>query len=171
MNIWTVKLVLAAVITVCCAFAGRALCMKERRRVELLNGLIKAMPVLRLYMLERLEPLEAALGETHNILLLHVRESMARGMSAREAWSSEAAELTKQGAMLDSLVADDIARLDILFGELGASGLSAQRLLLDSCEQGLSVLLKEAKARADDRAKLYTNLGLLTGLAISICLL
>ncbi len=171
MSEWTLKLALAAAVTAACALAGRALCQKEQRRVALLQQLIRALPQLRLAMLEKLDPLEAALRQSGSPLLAHVAGSMAEGMSAREAWQGCRRELTAQGATLDCLEAEDLQRLDVLFESLGGTGKSGQKLLLDAAEAGLQELLQKAKARAEERGKLYTNLGLLLGLAIAVCLL
>ncbi len=171
MSEWMVKLGAAAAITAACALAGRALCQKEQRRVSMLQAFIRALPQLRLSMLERLTPLEAALRESGCPLFAHIAGNMADGMSACEGWQRCREELTAQGAMLDCLLPEDLQRLDVLFESLGGTGKSGQQLLLDSAESGLLELLGKANARAEERGKLYTNLGLLLGLAIAICLL
>lgn len=171
MSQWSVRLLAAAILTVCCTLAGRALCYRERRRVEFLQSLIRALPMLKIDMLERMAPLRSALSAGGQLLLTRISEAMGRGMGAREAWLFEKDALCARGAMLDSLVREDLLQLDILFEGIGASGQSRQRLLLEETEKALALQLEAARKRADERGRLYTNLGLLLGLAISVCLL
>lgn len=171
MNSWTLRLIAAMVLTACCALCGRALCGRERRRVLFMESMKRALPMLSIDMLERLSPLSAALKASAQPLLVYIARAMDKGMGASEAWTAEKDALIERGQMLDCLLPEDLARLDMLFGGLGASGLSAQRQLLTDAGQAFSGLLEDAKKRADERGKLYTNLGLLAGLALSVCML
>ncbi|MDL2206588.1 stage III sporulation protein AB [Eubacteriales bacterium OttesenSCG-928-N13] len=171
MNTWTIRLVACLVMTACCAMAGRSLCVKERRRVAMIDGLRQALPMLSIEMLERMLPLPQALRMSGQPLFIEIADGIESGMGAREAWIARRDQLVIQGEMLDCLMPDDLVRLDQLFEGLGASGISAQRLLLTEAERALDVQLTLAKKRADERGKLYTNLGLLGGLAISVFLL
>lgn len=171
MSGWTLKLVACCVLTACCALSGRALCGKERRRAELLCGLAGAMPLLMIEMTERLTPLIAALVASGDGLLRAVAACMEQGRGAREAWLHERGALTAKGNLLDSLLDEDLSAIEQLFDGLGASGISAQRLLLESSERRFKSLCEQASKRAQERGKLYTNLGLLFGLAISVCLI
>ncbi len=170
MNAWTLKLVAACMLTVCCAMAGRGLCIREKKRVQVLGTLRLVMPILAIEMTERLTPLMDAMIKTRQPLLMHIAEHMD-GRGARSAWQLEKDALMGKGGMIDCLLPQDVDRLDMLFDGLGASGISAQKQLLLEMEAAFSGLESEAKKRADERGKLYTNLGLLAGLAISICLL
>ena len=171
MDEWTIKLVLGAAVTLACALAGRALSQKEHRRAALLSGWLSSIPALRIAMIERLTPLEPALRDTQDALFMHIAGGIAEGMSANEAWRGLYPQLCMQGRMLDCLLPEDLTRLGIFFASLGTSGRSEQQYLLDHTEAELSALHGDAQTRAKERGKLYSNLGLLFGLAVSVCLL
>lgn len=171
MNTWTVRLVAAAILSLCCALMGRALCAKEVRRVQMLSSLRAALPMLTVEMLERMMPLPGALRLSGQPLLVRLALQIEQGMGAREAWVRLREQLTQQGQMLDCLLEDDLLRLDQLFDGLGISGISAQRLLLQESERAIERQHQQAQVRAQERGKLFTNLGLLLGLAIAVCLL
>lgn len=171
MDAWAMKLVAAVVLTACMALGGRAFSNREQRRVSVLSSIERALPMLQIDMLERLMPLGSALRQSGQPLFVHIADAMSEGRGGREAWLFEKDGLTARGQMLDCLLPEDIGRLDLFFESLGASGLSAQRILLSESEKAFALLREQATKRAEERGKLYTNLGMLAGLAISVCLL
>jgi stage III sporulation protein AB len=121
------------------------------RRAAALRQAMDAMQLLRIQMLERLLPLHAALEK-----------------SGFEPFHAEAAQLTKRGAMLDCLTADDLNALAQLFDGLGMTSRAEQEVLFSSALREVGRLESEAAKSGAEKGKLYTTLGLLCGLMLAI---
>ena len=171
MSEWSIKLGLSALLTAACAFSGRAFCLKLQRRAALLSELFTVLRPLRIAMLERLMPLPDALRETEHISWIAIANSINDGMGVRSAWQQYRDEQLQPGHALDCLTDADLRLLDLFFDQLGQSGLIEQAVLMDIAETGMKRQLDEAQAQFHEQSKLYSNLGLLLGLGISICLM
>ncbi|MEA4897166.1 stage III sporulation protein AB [Bacillota bacterium Meth-B3] len=171
MDGWTLRLTAAAVLTLCGAAAGRSLAAVRRRRVVQLMLLTAALQRLEVQMLEKLLPLKEALAASAHPALGAVGEGMTGARGALLSWLGAADALRARGGELSALCGEDVAALDRLFDGLGTSGASEQRILLEGVQEELKRLAQAARKTADEHAKLYTSLGLIAGLALSICLL
>ena len=158
-------------LTLSGAALGRALAASRRLRVAQLEKTDAALCALREAMLKRLLPLKEALLSTGHPAFETLAGALSGGRSASSAWSESKRTLTSRGAPFSCFGAEEAAILDDFFEGLGGSGLSAQALLFEKTGAALRPLLESARKKAEEQAKLYGALGLLSGLSLSILLL
>ena len=123
-----VRIVLAGILAALCALAGRTAAAALARRKRVLSSALAALEPLKIRMLHRRLPLEAALCESEDALLRLVGEAMP-GKTALEAWDAVRIRQTKRGGLLDSLAREDCAALRAFFAQLGESGAREQEAL------------------------------------------
>ena len=85
-----VRIVLAGILAALCALAGRTAAAALARRKRVLSSALAALEPLKIRMLHRRLPLEAALCESEDALLRLVGEAMP-GKTALEAWGAHPA--------------------------------------------------------------------------------
>lgn len=156
----TVRLIAASVLTLSGAGIGRALAASRRQRARNLESWLRAINRLEILMLEKLTPLKEALKACGCETFFRVGEGMESDAFA--AW--------KTGAP-GGLTPEDAEAMESFFSGIGRTGVSQQRLLFQETRGQLEALFRDAQRRADEQARLYGSLGLLSGLAVAICFL
>ena len=162
------RIALALLAAVGSALIGRSIAQGCLRRAAALRQAMDAMQLLRIQMLERLLPLHAALEKSGFEPFRLAGTLLAGGESGASAWKKAAAKLTKRGAQLDCLTADDLSALSSLFDGLGMSARAEQEVLFASALREVGRLESEAQKSGAEKGKLYTTLGLLCGLMLAI---
>ena len=162
-----VRIVLAGILAALCALAGRTAAAALARRKRVLSSALAALEPLKIRMLHRRLPLEAALCESEDALLRLVGEAMP-GKTALEAWDAVRIRQTKRGGLLDSLAREDCAALRAFFAQLGESGAREQEALFARTAEELGALSAQADKSCAERTRLYTSLGALLGAALAI---
>ena len=161
------KLILACIIASAGMLIGRAYAGGGARRAKLLSGMMDALQILRISMLDRLVPLKNALAESASPVFRCVGEEMDR-LDAADAWTLVRMRQTGRGGLIDSLTEEDLCALDALFAGLGVSGRAQQEALISNAIRTLGRLEAEARKNGAEKARLCTTLGLLSGIALAI---
>ncbi len=164
------KEVLLAAIPIGCAGAGKILSNGKKRRAEVIGEILAALRVLRLRMLNSMEPLSVLLRKSDSLLLRELGNSLWVGSSLSECWALQKKLSVKKGGLLDSLTAEDIEILDILFDKLGKSGRDEQGELFSTVIERLEQAQIGARRKQTEAARIYTALGALAGVTIAILL-
>lgn len=162
------KGVLLSVILLACAGVGRALSNARRRRMELLGELLAAMRVLRLRMLNSMEPLGILLRKSDARLFQDLGNSLWEGGGLAESWQAQRAAQSRRGGGLDSLTEADLKLLDGFFQGLGRSGREEQCALFSSVIGQMEEAQSQARHRYADASRVYTALGTLVGIGICV---
>ena len=162
------RLVLALCIAVGCAMCGRAVAGAARRRADTLRALRNGLRMLKLHMTGMFQPLKPALSATGCQLLERLAAELRPGEGASGAWARLRIRECRPGGLCDALTREDLAALDRLFDGLGESGREAQELLIAEGIAALDMLYDQARTRAAEADRLYTSLGLLTGLTLAL---
>ena len=171
MDGWTLRLTAAALLTLCGAAGGHSLASSRRLRVVQLESLLVGIGRLTVQMLEKMLPLKEALMASSCEAIAPVAANMTGGRMPLDAYLGAVQGLSARGGALSALTEEDTQVLEKMFEGLGASGASEQRLLLTGVQAQLDRLSQAARKTAEEQAKLYTSLGLISGLALSVCLL
>ena len=138
----------------------------RRRRSEMLNEILAAMRVLRLRMLNSLEPLGILLRKSDSQLFRDLGNSLWEGGSLESCWQEKRNQ--ERQNMLTCLHADDLKILDSFFQNLGGSGRDEQNQLFSHVIEALEENQMQAKKSYHDTSRLYTALGSMVGIAICI---
>lgn len=163
-----IKGILLSIILLACVAAGRVLSNARKKRCETITEILAAMRVLRLRMLNSMEPIGILLRKSDCRLFCELGNSLWEGAGLTEAWKNMRNGEGSRSCRLDSLTEDDLKILDTFFSGLGGSGREEQ------CELFSSVIsdLEEQHGMARDKyryaSKLYTALGALLGIGICI---
>lgn len=165
------KGLLLSLVLAACACAGRALSNGKKRRAELLCELLAGMRVLRLRMLNSLEPLGVLLRRSDAPLLRRLGDSLWEGSSLRECWEGLRREESRRGRGLDALTRSDLALLDEFFQKLGGSGREEQSELFSQIIARMEEAHCAARSEYTEAARTFTALGALTGIGICIIIL
>lgn len=163
------KFFLLLLILVSCTGVGRALSSARKRRADMLSDILAAMRVLRLRMLNSMEPVGVLLRKSDLFLFRELGNGLWEGNCLAECWAGMKDAFSKRGHPLDCLTQEDLALLDCFFAGLGKSGRAEQNNLFASCIAQLEEAQLIARSYFTDGAKLYTVLGALTG--VSICIM
>lgn len=159
---------LLSVILLACAGVGRALSNARRRRVELLGELLAAMRVLRLRMLNSMEPLGILMRKSDSRLFRELGNSLWEGGGLQECWHDMRNVQTRRSGMLDSLTEEDLMLLDSFFQNLGQSGREEQCTLFSTVIARMEEEQNQARRRYADASRVYTALGTLIGIGICV---
>lgn len=164
-----IRILLAVCIVVCCAFSGKAFAAEARRRADLINDLIEGLRLLRIYITGvMMENVRHALMETGCNALILIGEEMANGGNVGKAWRRAAHSKKFQNAGLDALKQEERDIIGHLFDRLGESNRESQKILIESAVKALEERLPEARKKASEAEKLYTTLGILSGLIVGL---
>ena len=163
------KGILLSIILVAGAGTGKMLSNARKRRFELLGELLAAMRVLRLRMLNSMEPLGILLRKSDSRLFRDLGNSLREDSGLRDCLEELRGAATRRGCMLDCLTEDDLHLLDGFFQRLGGSGREEQMELFSSTIAQLEEAQAQARKCFSDAAKTYTALGALV--AIAVCIL
>ncbi len=161
------KLVFACVIAIASMMIGRAYAGGGARRAGLLSGMMDALQIMRIAMLDRLLPLRTALAQSASPIFCSIGEQM-EARSAADAWREVRAAQRRRGGLIDCLAEEDLCALDALFDGLGSSGRAQQEVLISNALKTLGCLEAEARKKGHEKDRLYTTLGLLAGIAVAI---
>lgn len=163
-----IKTVLLSLIIVSCTAAGRMFSGAKKRRADMLSEILTAMRVLRLRMLNSMEPVGILLRKSDLFLFRELGNGLWEGGNLSECWMGMREAFSKRGHPLDCLTQDDLRLMDHFFSCLGRSGRDEQNNLFTDCIAGLEEAQIAAKNSFADGAKLYTALGALTGVGICV---
>lgn len=162
------KGILLSIILVAGAGAGKMLSSARKRRFDLLGELLAAMRVLRLRMLNSMEPLGILLRKSDSRLFRDLGNALREDCGLRECWEELRLAATRRGCMLDSLIEDDLRLLDGFFQRLGGSGREEQMELFSFTIAQLEEAQTQARKCFSDASRTYTALGALVGIAVCI---
>lgn len=118
-----------------------------------------------------LEPVSVALSGSDCPIFERVGKAMVPGTGAETAWRAVLPSERKRGGAIDALMPEDRAVLDALFSHLGESGREEQEAHFDRTISAFDKNLASAEARSREAQRLYTSLGLLTGLMLALIVL
>lgn len=161
------KLILACVVIIGGMLIGRTYAGSGVRRARMLSGMMDALQILRIAMLDRLTPLRTALEASSFPAFRCIGEEM-NGKSAAEAWGYVRDVHGRRGGMIDCLTDEDLCVADALFAGLGTSGCAQQEILIANALRALGSLEAAARKNVSEKNRLYTTLGLLAGIALAI---
>lgn len=162
------KFVLLSIILISCTCIGRSLSNARKRRADMLNDILAAMRVLRLRVLNSMEPIGVLLRKSDLFLFRELGNGLWEGSCLAECWEGMRSAFARRGNPLDCLTADDLKLMDVFFSGLGKSGREEQNNLFSMCIAQLEEALCEARGNFADGAKLFTALGALVGVGICI---
>ncbi len=162
------KALLLCMILFACAGAGRALSGGRKRRSEILGELLAALRVLRLRMLNSLEPVGILLRKSDTALLRDLGNRLWEGEGLEESWFALRNEETRRGRSLDSLSGGDMKLLDDFFRQLGGSGRDELNNLFSTTIAALEEAHAGARKTFAEASRTYTALGALVGAGICI---
>jgi len=162
------KGLLLCTVLISCACIGRAMSNGRKRRANILGELLAGMRVLRLRMLNSLEPLGILLRKSDARLFHKLGNSLWEGSSLMECWEKLRDGETKRGKSMDCLTEEDILILNDFFLKLGGSGRDEQNELFSQIIPRLEEAHSDARRRFADASKTYTALGALAGVGLCI---
>ena len=126
-----------------------------------------AMRVLRLRMLNSMEPLAILLRKSDAALFQLLGNKLFEGATLEDAWQ-ELRNKARRSTLLADLNDDDMHILDAFFSELGKSGKEEQSELFAKILAEMEEVHRIAKNNYLSSSKLYTALGTLAGLAVCV---
>lgn len=161
------KGILLSVVLLSCAGIGRALSNARKKRLDVLGELLAAMRVLRLRMLNSMEPIGILLRKSEAQLFCDIGKNLYSGNNLKESWQYFR-ENAKRHVDLSALLECDLHILDTFFHSLGRSGREEQNELFSNVISEMEDAQMQAKSKYTDAAKLYTALGTLVGIAVCV---
>ena len=164
------KAMLLVIILLACTAVGRSLSGARRRRADALGELLAAMRVLRLRMLNSMEPLGILLRKSDSHLLRELGGALDAEASLSECWRELREREARRGGALDSLSGGDLAVLDDFFNHLGASGRDEQEELFSGTVSAMEEAQADARRSYSDASKVCTALGTLVGIGLCVLL-
>ena len=127
-----------------------------------------AEAVLRLRMLNSMEPLGILLRKSDSHLFRQLGNDLRVGANLYDCWRERCAIETRRGGALDSLSSDDIIILDGFFKHLGGSGREEQGELFSGVIGEMEEAQSHARRSYADASKVYTALGTLVGIGLCV---
>jgi len=165
------KFLLLSMILISCTAVGRSLSGARKRRADMLADILAAMRVLRLRMLNSMEPVGVLLRKSELFLFRELGNGLWEGSCLAECWEGMRAAFSRRGNPLDCLSVNDLDIMDVFFSNLGRSGREEQNQLFAACISQLEEAQTAAKNCFSDSVRLYTALGALIGVGICILLI
>ena len=159
---------LLAIVLLACTAVGRSLSGARRRRADALGELLAAMRVLRLRMLNSMEPLGILLRKSDSHLFRELGNGLREGASLNDCWRELRERELLRGGALDSLEHEDLAILDGFFQRLGGSGRAEQGELFAGTVPAMEEAQAHARRSYADASKVYTALGTLVGIGLCV---
>jgi len=163
-----IRIVFALGIILGCTLFGKTMSGTLRRRVSVLNDLIRGVNLLRIHMCERLTCVQDALRSSGCQSFVCVGRKMESGFSAGEAWDLSKKVLLSRGGVLDSLSVDNLEVMNSLFDKMGEMNRQEQDVSLRSTLDQLKKQYESARVQLSERERLYISVGFLTGLMIAL---
>lgn len=140
----------------------------RRHRYELIGDLLTAMRVLRLRMLNSMEPLGILLRKSDSAIFRSLGNSLWEGGGLGECWQAMRERETRRGGLLAALAGEDLRLLDDFFLNLGRSGRQEQSELFASVIARMEEYQDQARHGYADASRMYTALGTLIGIGICV---
>ena len=168
-----VKMMAALAVTAFAMLAGRAIGARAMRAADTLRLLMDELQTLRVLTLEKLMPMSAALMEMKFPPLRMTGELMCKGgaLLPAAAWTQvEQRERVPDGA-LEDMSAEDAAEVTNLFDALTTLSRREHEERYAQTIVRLGRREETLRAAGRDKVKLYTSLGALAGLAVSVMLI
>ena len=141
--------------------------MRRKRRCDRLGDILAAMRVLRLRMLNSMEPIGILLRKSDCALLRDLGNSLWENGSLAESWQ-HMRQNAKGSDVLIYLQQEELQALDGFFQSLGRSGREEQSQLFSSVIGLLEEYQQQARRHYQETGKLCTTLGTLAGIAICV---
>lgn len=150
--------------------AGRTLGGRALRGAEQIRRLMDELQTLRVMTLDKLMPMSAALSESRLPVLRLMGEKMRKdgALAPEEAWTQAAAREREPGGCLEALGEEEIGLVTRLFEALTCLGRREHEERYEDTVARLGRREEEKRAAGRDKLKLFTYLGALTGLAVSV---
>ena len=161
------KAVLLIIILLACTAVGRTMSVQRRRRYGLLGEILAAMRVLRLRMLNSMEPLGILLRRSDSPLFRDLGNSLWEGGGLAECWAQKRRQQAGN-TPLHCLTEGDLHILDGFFQNLGKTGREEQNQLFSGVINEMEEQQLRARSRYLDASKLYTALGALIGIGLCV---
>ena len=167
-----IRLILALVVTLFTTLAGRALGSGQSRSADEIRLLMDDLQMLRLLTLERLLPIRAALLEMKLPCLRMTGEEMTADgtLLPAAAWARVAQRERAPGGKMEDLTEEDAGEVAALFEALHRLSRREQENQYARTIARLGRREESIRASGREKAKLYTSLGALTGLMVSVML-
>lgn len=162
----TSKLMLALCVIAACTMSGQAMAWSAERHCRQLAAAARAVRMLKIQIVSRLEPLERALLMTDFVPFEEWAKELASGKNDFDVKKNACCK--KMEDMLDCLSDGELRCLNQMFEKLGRSGRETQRETLNACITELETAQAEAGDRARKVSKLYATIGFLSGITIVI---
>ena len=159
---------LLAVVLLACTAVGRSLSGARRRRAESLSELLAAIRVLRLRMLNSMEPLGILLRKSDCRLFRMLGNDLRGGANLYDCWRERCEAESRRGGAMDSLTTDDVILLNGFFKHLGGSGREEQSELFSGVIAEMEMAQTHARRSYADASKVYTALGTLVGIGLCV---
>lgn len=140
----------------------------RRKRYELISEILAGMRVLRLRMLNSLEPLGILLRKSDCSLFCELGNSLWEGGGLNDCWQELRNARKGNSGPEGVLHEDDLQLLDTFFAGLGGSGREEQTELFASIIGQMEETQAQARKSYIDASKIYTALGTLIGIAVCI---
>jgi len=165
------KIVSACMLVVGAALVARSLSGVLFRRCRMLDELIFALSSLRVSVVDRMEPIKMALTSSGARLFEWTAGEIRHDVAVAEAWKTVRHRTSVHGGIADCLGDDTLCALDTLFDYLGRTGGSRQELSIQRCISALEEIRAAEKRKLAEASRLYTRLGILTGLAVAVLII
>ena len=133
----------------------------------MLADILAGMRVLRLRMLNSMEPIGILLRKSECRLFSSIGNNLREGCSLNRCWM-EIRETEAHRGKLSGLNHDELCLLDDFFQHLGTSGREEQNALFSGLIPQLEDAQVSAQKRYRESSRLYTALGALIGVGICI---
>lgn len=140
--------------------------MRRKRRCDRLAEILAALRVLRLRMLNSMEPVGILLRKSDCPLFRDMGNSLWEGGGLAETWQQLRAN--NKSDALACLLPEDLQALDGFFQNLGKSGREEQSQLFASIIAEMEEMQLQARRHYLETGKLCTALGTLIGIAICV---
>lgn len=143
----------------------------RKRRMDMLSDILAAMRVLRLRMLNSMEPVGVLLRKSDLFLFRELGNGLWEGGTLCECWEKMRDAFARRGHPLDCLTREDMRLMDVFFSKLGQSGREEQNAMFAMCISQMEEAQSHAKNDFADGAKLFTALGALVGMGICVMII
>lgn len=166
-----VRWTLAALVVIGSGLCGRAFAASAERRLRLLREMLDALRRLKIQIVNLLEPLDSALTQTGFPLFESVAAHLDAVGNAADAWQAAIGKASKRGQCADCLARPEMEAMERLFERLGESGRADQEEGIRACIASLELACEEARRQSRETGRLYTSVGILTGLALAVLMI
>lgn len=163
-----IRIMLAVCVVAGSTLFGRSLSSCARRRVVVLDRLIRGTKMLRIHMSGMLENVSEALKLAGYEVFAEIGHEMEKGLSAKDAWYAKKPVFSKRCGPFDALQAKDTEVLDELFEHLGQSGRREQEVVLQSALKRLCEQRESAALQLSEKERLYVSVGFIIGLMLAL---